>query len=57
MYRQPLFLMQHISSIVIYNHYLDSKTMISLFNKSYYLWVLKVSDVYSTVNTKKECIL
>ena len=41
-----------ISSIVVYSHYLDSKT-VTVYLTNLLFMGLKVSDVYSTVNTKK----
>tara|TARA_B110000285_G_scaffold233368_1_gene307000 strand:+ start:222 stop:1229 length:1008 start_codon:yes stop_codon:yes gene_type:complete len=41
-----------ISSIVVYNHYLDSKTL-TVFLTNVLFMGSKVADVFSTVNTKK----
>ena len=41
-----------ISSVVVYSHYLDSKTVTVYLTNLLFLG-LKVSDVYNTVNTKK----
>lgn len=41
-----------LSSIVVYSHYLDSKT-VTVYLTNLLFMGLKVSDVYSTVNTKK----
>ena len=41
-----------LSSIVVYSNYLDSKT-VTVYLTNLLFMGLKVSDVYSTVNTKK----
>lgn len=41
-----------VSSIVVYSNYLDSKT-VTVYLTNLLFMGLKVSDVYSTVNTKK----